>query len=407
MFEQIASSILNAIRAALSLATALAIVTTSQSRLSAQGGLERIVLVNADPALVHAARVALGADYQLSTREEEEPPKLGAASAQVIEAFRNAAQQTGAAVVVWTRPGPRMQELSVYDAAADRLLGARPLPRRPLDDVTAAAVILSLKTLLRQPEDRQLPEPEAVVPSHAPVTAPESTAPFAPTPQTQQPVPSAAVVSQPAKTLQRAEAGEAPGVVVPAEPAPLDTSAQARSQRSEPAAAGASRLDLSLAAGAARLERRVEARLGLSTAWWPSSKQLGVRVSAEAGPPLAAQGRGEGARLFDAALALGVHLRSKPTRAWQVAGGLGPRVELTRVSGEVRPRTAIDVLRVTPGLDLLVGARVCWSSRWFVGVSAYLSVALRTQRYWVDDMLVFDLARFRVGAAIELGYSVW
>jgi hypothetical protein len=166
-------------------------------------------------------------------------------------------------------------------------------------------------------------------------------------------------------------------------------------------------LDLSLAAGAARLERRLESRLALGAAWWPSSEQLGVRISAEAGLPLAAQGRGEGARLFDAALALGALLRSKPTRAWQVRGGLGARLDITHVWGEVRPRTAIDVLRVTPSLDVPVGARLRGSSRWFVGVSAYLSVALRTQRYWVDDTLVFDLARFRVGAAIELGYCVW
>jgi len=125
----------------------------------------RVVLASTDAELVRALESALG-PWQVTIETSDAEP--GAAMPGSAARGRALAEVRGAAAAIWISSSEDGFALWVYDRASERVV-SRHLPvGPPFDEATAAAVALSIKTLLRH-SDAAPPEERLVVPEvHAP-----------------------------------------------------------------------------------------------------------------------------------------------------------------------------------------------------------------------------------------------
>ena len=293
-----------------------------------------------------------------------DPP--GATAPRNSAAARELALQHGAAAVVWVSEHELGHAIWVYEAATDQLL-ARPLEGAlPFDSPTAAAVALSIKTLLRH---------SATAPATERFGA---TQPPAAESRSAQPAPAAPQARPPGGSADTAE---------------VDSAADA--------APASSRLDFEALAGlrfGLTQPSETEARLGASALVFPGGGALGVGLRAAFGPGLHAAAAGFDGQLFDVAPGVLGRARLPLSRAVTLAAGAGATAHVTvldgTLAGAAGDAVAIDgVLRLVPALDLELLGEVRLGSFLRLGARAGVSFWLRPQRYQVAERTALELSR--------------
>jgi hypothetical protein len=423
--------------------------------LCAQAAPVRIVLVSDDAELRRAARTALSAvstlivvdDLARASGEEIDPAWLWA---------RGRAER--ASWLFWLRRESGKGELRAYDVQNRRVLGTRRVDAVPLDAVTAAALVLSIKTMAqelarsaeRQVRPREPVTPAAVAPTvvappavaagEQPLSAAELpveaaaerplSAAAAAVKQGQriattarlseaesaageQPLSAASSTEDPeaegaareAVDALRSEAGASAPAATPTALQATPSSAAVRVDAPTPAEPNVlpdgiadSSIDIRLSALAARIEQHAQLRLGLGATWWPRHGPLGVELHADAGTFVAI----DAARAWEGALAASALLRM-PTQRWRFVLGVGPRVHVLRRWGALAG-VGFDTLRAMPGVGALLRLDFVITPTFQVGLWGYAGYLLAAQRYFVDGDRVYDSDRWRIGGGPALAW---
>jgi hypothetical protein len=326
------------------LSVALAVLSVAPP---AHAGDGRVVVIDVDPRVADALVVALSPWSLTVVRAPGPTPEsdvdAAAARARVI------ASDLHAGAVVWLappRPPDDQAALWVYDAQTLEL-AVRPLTVwAPFDDAGAAAVALSVKTVLRA----------------SPLIAAEPAAPEAPPP----PPP----VTGPATSV---------------EPAPAPTHARPGTEWWFATFVGA-RAPTGASAP-------VEARASVGASAWPArfGGHAGFGLDLEAGPGASVSTHAFQGELREGSLAITARLRSPvaPWLALELQGG--PALVLASLDGEAVPEsTSLHALRLDPAVDLGAVADVTFGPRVSLGALATGSAFLRFQRYTLDGDGLLD-----------------
>jgi hypothetical protein len=341
-------------RLLLGLVVASALVTSS-----AEAGEGRVVVIDVDPRVADALVVALSPWSLTVVRSPGPGPNLDFDAASARARVIAAEQHAGA--VVWIappRPPDEQATLWVYDAATLQL-AVRPLSAwEPFDEAGAAAVALSVKTVLRAsplatpeaaPAQPEVPPPRVATP--APHTAPPPS-------------------SQPAWRVETMIGVRAPTGARP----------------------------------------EIEPRAALGASVWPAAfgghggVGLGIQAGSgvSIGTPAAFQGE-----LREASLQATGRLRAQGGHWFAVELEGGPGVFLTSLDGEALPAGPhLHALRLDPSVDLGVVADVTASARVSIGVLVDGSALLRFQRYALDGAPLLNGPAVIVQAGLRLSLEV-
>jgi len=234
---------------------------------------------------------------------------------------RALAQQEGARAVVWLARDAQGFALWVYDARADRSW-ARAAPAPPFEASVAAALALSVKTVLRIAGLD--PEHAAEAPADG-ARAPTSASPTPPTPTT----------------------GE--------------------TRAAAPAAGAARAWQIGVSAGVrlGPLERRPEARYALDLRWSPGARasasaagparapQAWVALAFESGVPQRVHGARFEGEWLDWASELGFGVTQGLGQGWTIGAGAAAALHVTRLSGVARElNLPVDDTHLNPVLSL-------------------------------------------------------
>jgi hypothetical protein len=309
-----------------------------------------VVVLGADAALVAALETALS-PWGIAVREGEGATP-GAVMPDAARAAAEVGERSGAAVVVWIASSDEGHALFVFDVASGRVV-ARQSPRAPpLDDVSAASLALSVKTLLRH-----------------------------------------TVASPPA---ERFGAEAAPRPIVAPTPAPAP----------RPSVVRVATL------GGVRLFRdgdpSPELRMGLGLGFWPDAlgQRLGIGLEAVAGPGFGVRRRGLVARYVEAQLSLVVTARALVVGAFalSVVGRLDAVFAFLDGSFAATDDD-VSVFRLDPQGALLLqadyelgGARI--------GLRVGGTGLVLRQRYLVDGRPVLTLPPFGLEAAVFIDFGL-
>lgn len=356
---------LASIRSVLLLALAFSIVLASLPCARRVGAAEtRVALVDPAPNVLDAVSVALSAWglRVISISSTHLPADLAAATAMA----RDLAREHDAGAVAWlASPQGASTSLWLYDAQTEQMM-VRPLSQAPpFDDASAAALALTVKTLLRSttvaPPQERLAQPAATTaPSGA--TTPPSTPIPAP------PAASASGAPPPASTSVAA-----PPAGVPATPS--------HAWRAE--AVALARLPTGTSASAAP-------RASLGVGWWPRwwREHLGFGLEARAGTSLDVTGARFAGSFSDTSVALTARGAVAIRPLWlEVAAG--PSLEITSLTGaEIATGRTSSILRADPAFDLAFVPQLALGDRLRLGLYFGLDAFLRTQRYLLGSDLV-------------------
>ena len=317
----------------------------------------RVVVIDVDPRVADALVVALS-PWSLTVVQAPGPipdPDIDAASSRA----RAVASDQHAGAVVWIaqpRPDARAT-LWVYDAQTLQL-AVRPLTVwAPFDDAGAAAVALSVKTVLRES------------PLLAPEPAPEG-------PPSSSPPPPAVVVAPP--------------------PRPPPQSAW--------------RLETILGVRAPTgASADVEARAALGASVWPAifGGHGGAGLEIQAGPGVSVGTPVFQGELREASFEATARLRAQagPWFAFEVEGG--PGFFLESLDGQVSPTAVhLHALRLDPAIDVAGVVDLTPGPRVSVGAIVDGSALLRFQRYALDGAPLLNGPAVIVLAGIRLSVEV-
>lgn len=315
------------------------------SGVAAGADPQRVVFVSTPAPIVDASRTALqGWGIDVVAIDAASPgDRMPAAERAAAEL----ATKHNAAAVVWLSGNAGEGALWMYDAIDHQLVTRRVDHPASIDDATAAALALSVKTLLRH--SQVAPETERVI---TVVTRPET----------------------------------APPPVVPPRAPP------------EERWAIAPRLGI----GWRRIEGDdVSARFGLDVDWrlWGT---MWARGDIGSGPDLAVEDPAFDGHLSDSQVGLGGVWRL-PLGALTLAPSAMFDLHVTRLRGRlIEVDDAVSVWRVNPALRLDVSAEVALSERFRLGVYVGGSGLLRRQRYLVRGEPVLELPVFGLTTGILL-----
>lgn len=330
-------------------------------------------MVNGEPVLVEAMSRALS-PWSLRVvlvTAEHYPVDMAGALGRAHEI----AATSPAAAVVWitsVQGGGASDSLWLYDAATEQIV-VRPLTTPgPLDEPTAAAIALSVKTLLRA--TTVAPEKEQVAREAAPAAS------------------TAATSSPPAPPVERSP--------------DLRTAPQER-----PAPPAVTRLRLEASVGLRALARdtlRVEPRPGVALSFWPSvlRARLGLAVSASGGPGVSLQTSRFAGSYSDLTLGGGGRLRV-PLPPVEFELGLGAAAHFTGIQGDIRaPNMHASASQVDPSIDSTATFVVPLSGRVDLGLTLGLSYFFRYQSYFVGTEPVFAVSPFEPSTALRLAVTL-
>ncbi len=319
----------------------MALITSSAR---AEGA--RVVVVDAEPRVTEAIDVALSPWSLVVLRAPGPLPEADIVTA--LARARAIAGEDRAGAVVWIEPASANSvhpSLWVYDAETQQL-AVRPLgASAPFDEAGAAAVALSVKTILRGSalDASARPPPPAQAPA-----PPENAPPVR-------------VRAEPAPQVERE-----PGWRIEADAAVQTPTA-------------------------ARASDAFQIRAGLGASVWPRAVggHVGAGVSVHGGPSVALDLPFFHGQLFEGSLEATGRLgaRAAPWLAFELQ--TGPALVLVDLDGETRPSPKpAHALRLNPawGASAVVDFRL--SSRISVGALAGMSAALfRVQSFTVDNVL--------------------
>jgi hypothetical protein len=330
-----------------------------------------VVLLAVDRELACALRVALE-PWGIRVLESSLPSPGPSMPGTALRA-RSFALEHAAAAVVWLSRDGDAYALWVYDAANDRTL-ARPAPPPPLAPARAAALALSIKTLLRltpvAPESARAstwPEPRAT----------ETTTDAANGP----PVPAARVPAQPASERDGLE------------------------QRG-PASALQAGLSVALRSGSPGVAA-APPRAALELRWAPS----GFAATGPAHPWLGAAIESGLARRVDSgsfaghaldpALRLGAGVRAPVAAGCALALSGDADLHWSKVWGEASsPDGAVSADRLDLAFSLRPELEADLAAAWLVFLQPSAALWVRRQRFTVHDAPVFETPRISVQLAL-------
>ena len=333
------------------LALALLVATGGAAAAQAER-VERVAMVAAPAGLEAALEAALaGWPIQVSSASGEPGATMPASGEKALAIGR----AEGAGAVVWLASDGTGTAVWVLDVDSGRVT-ARQLPPPPYDEPTAAAVALTIKTLLRH--------------------------------------------SRVAPVLERYGVAEAREV--------LETSVAASRRPAAPAPGSSVRLDTIAGARVRPTEGRdLELRLGAGLRYQPA--WLGGRGAAVA---RIRSGTGVGldepdfvGRYSDVTASLGAAARFTAWRRLALVPAAGASLHLTSIDGSIRSQGArARAARINPSIDggLAIELEVGQLVRLSVG--GELSYALRRQVYLVGGDPVLTLPRLEgeIGAALSV-----
>jgi hypothetical protein len=366
------------------------------SHVHAQSATPRVALVAAGPELEAAARAALepwGVVIAVVPG-----PSPGATAPDSNEAARALATAHEANALVWVSEHQGGYALWVYDLATHHVIERTLADGPPFDGATAAAVALSVKTLLRHsaaapPAERYGASSRA--PARAPAPAPARAPASARTPAPGQRASSAAGVARTAVPAERDDDADH-------EQEPLSAN--------ELAALRPSLLELALSGGvrlAATRPGTVEPRFGLALSWWPSGGPLGVETGASAGPAIAVRDAYFDGQLFDAAGHVAFALRRAFARQVRAQAGVEGGLHVLVLDGALaRDGQDSGATRVTPSLALRVRGEWALDARLRLGLFAALAYVLRAERYLVEEHEVFAVTHVGVETGVTVAVAV-
>jgi len=366
------------------LATAVGLTVAVTASAHAQGTAPRVALVDPGSELEAAARAALepwGIELAIVPG-----PSPGATAPESNAAARALASAHGVSAVVWVSVHEGGYALWVYDLATHHVIERALATGPPFDGATAAAVALSVKTLLRH---------SAAAPPQERYGASSAAAPIAPLPARSEPGP----------------AREAPTAV------PADRGADRDdSEPDEALAASAARplapplVELALAGGvrlAATRPGTVEPRFGLAASWWPERGPFGVEAGASAGPAVSVRDAAFEGSLFDAAGSLGLALRHDFARRVRAQAAIVGALHVLVLDGSLtQDEQAASATRATPSLALRVRGDWALSARLRLGLFAALGYVLRAERYLVEERTIFELSHLGVETGLALSFGL-
>jgi hypothetical protein len=283
------------------------------------------------------------------------------------------ARQYAASAVVWSRSG----ELVVYDGDADRVLGTRETAGPPFDAATAAAIALSVKTLLLHATG--MPEAASKATAGASLEETDNRA------------------ESPARSDDPRDVSE---------PVPDVAAADTR----EPSTAAGPRMPWELALLAAGGFRSAmhdvapEARFGVFTELWPAASAFGVGLGFGAGSGFRMPGPDLNARVIEPSLGLSALLRAHISSAWIASASLGPALLFALLRGELATDdTKLEVTRVTPQVQAAL--RLEWRALdpLIIGIWGQAGLSLVVQRYWVGEQLALESRSLTLAAGVAGG----
>ncbi len=366
--------------------------------IRAQGSEPRIALVNPGAELERAVRVALEPwNVRVIVSDQSREPTAPRAN----QLARELALSHGASAAAWISKHGQGYALWVYDVASNRAVSRRLTTSPPFDAPAAAAVALSLKTLLRH--SASAPEGER----YGAVRQPEAPAP----PLSEEAsLPSAVAAdgglhesSPPRAEDTAAQAGNSkPGQPSPARTEavaapvskPVQAERQTRTRSAQPNVP--SRFDLETAVGyrANFTKGAHEARFGLGTSWWPRAGLAGLSARAAFGPPLTFDGKsGFSGELFDTTLGVAGRLRAQLSHGVRIFGAAGVAGEFTILSGHTlaSPHERLSKMRLVPSLTVEVGADLTLRAWLRAGLRGAGALLIRPQSYYLFEQRVFEL----------------
>ena len=322
----------------------------------------RVVVIDVDPRVADALVVALSPWSLTVVRSPGPTPTLDFDAASARARVIAAEQHAGA--VVWIappRPPDEQATLWVYDAETLEL-AVRPLSAgEPFDYAGAAAVALSVKTVLRaSPLAAPEPPPE---PAHGPRPEVPSPAATPPPPASRHPTP---------QTAWRLE-------TIVAVRAPTGTSAVV-----EPVAA-----------------------LGASV--WPAAfgGHGGIGLEIQAGPGISVETPAFQVELRQASFEVTARVRAQGGRWFALELEGGPGLFLTSLGGQALPSgPQLNALRLDPSLAFGAVADVNPSARVSIGVLVDGSALLRFQRYSLDGAPLLSEPAVIVVAGLRVSVEV-
>jgi hypothetical protein len=367
---------------------------------AARAGEGRVVTIDLEPRVADALVVALS-PWSLAVVRTPGPcpaPEIEAASSRA----RVIAAEQHADAVVWITPPRRPAEggsLWVYEAQT-RALAVRPLTvSAPFDDAGAAAVALSVKTILRaSPLARPEPAVDDTARHAANANAPAPTSAPAPAPASAPaPTPASAPAPAPAHAI-------APAAASKAEPAPVidETTSPPRT-----ASRRTWRVETIVGAraptgGSVSMEPRVA--LGASV-WHAASLGLGLQV--QAGPGVSMGSSVFQGELREGALEATARVRVRGDRWIAFEFLAGPSLVLSSLDGQaLATGKSLYALRLDPAINAGTIVDLTPESNISVGLVFDASSLLRFQRYELDGMPLLSEPSFVMLGGVRLSLEI-
>ncbi|HEX6277557.1 MAG TPA: hypothetical protein VFZ53_31150 [Polyangiaceae bacterium] len=293
---------------------------------AASGAERRVVVLQPDEELFRAVALSLSAWGIDTTESDAAPPEPS--QPEAVQAASRLARELGVEAVIWISTADRGSLLWVFDARAGdvttRLLAETP----PFDSAGAAAVALSVKTVLRS-----------------------------------------SVLAPPAERF-----GAQPPAPAPSEPPRADRS-----------------FALELGAGGYLVaERQAALRLELAAlGWMLASRRLGVSLEFSTGPSLELDDTGFRGRYREIVAGASVRYRVVRERTLSAAVSLGGAAHFTSLEATLEGELERSAHRVNPSLDAEASVSGHWASA-YLGAALGLAYFPTYRRYLVEGEPVFS-----------------
>jgi hypothetical protein len=327
----------------------------------------RVAFVDPTANVLDAVTVALSpwGLRVVSVSAPTPPTELGPATTMA----REVARDHDASAVVWVAParGGGGASLWLFDSQTAQTM-IRPLSQSPpFDDASAAALALTVKTLLRSttvaPVQERVPEASGTSSASAPSTAPSaSSGSVAPaTSGSSGPPPLA-----PSAAILRPETGP--------QAAPHAWRAEALVMVRVPTGA----------------EDTLAPRAALAISWWPPAwrEHLGFGLEGRAGTSLDVTSPRFAGSFSDTGVGLTVRGAVAVAPLWLEVDA-DPSLQVTSLTGaEIATGLASSIMRADPSFDLALVPQLALGARLRLGLFVGLEALLRTQRYVLDGDVV-------------------
>jgi len=344
----------------------------------------RVALVDPAPGVLDAIAVALS-PWGLRVIPVAGPipsTDVGTATA----AARALARDRNAGAIVWIASPPGAgASLWLYDAQSEQMM-VRPLSQAPpFDDAAAAAVALTVKTLLRS---------TSVAPVKERATGP---GPSSPAPSDSTVAPAASASTSASAAPLPSTSGDA-GALAPATAPYVPTPTSRHTWRVDAVA---------LAHLPTGTDALVAPRAGLGVSWWPGvwSESVGFGIDARAGTSLDVESPTFTGSFSDTVVGASARARLGYERL-SLELAVEPALHVTSLSGaEIGSGRGSSIQRADPAFDVGLIPQVAVGDRLRLGLFLGLDALLRTQRYVLDGDVVLSLPAlaFDLGAIASLG----